>query len=127
MGEYEAFEARVKGKKTNSCTGENYLLCKANSVPGPDFLLWKGSFNVKRSYHMSRRCTLSNKQRMVGNRVSHAKNRTKVSLMPNVQNKKIYSTQLGKFVKIKVCTSALRTINKIGIEAYCAKAGITLA
>lgn len=76
---------------------------------------------------MSRKCTLSNKQRMIGNRVSHAKNRTKVSLMPNVHSKKIYSVKLRKFVKIKVSTSALRTINKIGIEAYCAKAGIALA
>lgn len=75
---------------------------------------------------MSRKCTLSNKKSMVGNRVSHAKNRTKVRLMPNVQDKKIYSPKLGKFVKLRLCTQALRTVNKIGIEAYCAKAGISL-
>jgi large subunit ribosomal protein L28 len=76
---------------------------------------------------MSRKCALSNKASMVGNRVSHAKNRTKVRLLPNVQTKKIYSTKLGKFVKIRVSASALRTVNKIGIEAYCAKAGISLS
>ena len=76
---------------------------------------------------MSRKCQLSDKKSMVGNRVSHAKNRTKVRLLPNVQSKKIYSTKLGKFVKIRLCTSALRTVNKIGIEAYCAKAGILLS
>ncbi|MES2615310.1 MAG: 50S ribosomal protein L28 [Bdellovibrionota bacterium] len=76
---------------------------------------------------MSRTCDLSEKKSMVGNRVSHAKNRTKVRLLPNVQNKKIYSTKLGKYVKLKVCTKALRTINKIGIEAYCAKVGLSLS
>ena len=67
---------------------------------------------------MSRKCELSDKAGMVGNRVSHAKNRTKVRLLPNIQDKKIYSTKLGKFVKIRLCTSALRTVNKIGIEKY---------
>ena len=75
---------------------------------------------------MSRKCTISKKSSMVGNRVSHAKNRTKVRLLPNVQDKRIYSTKLGKFIRIRVCTSALRSINKIGIEAYCAKSGISL-
>ncbi len=76
---------------------------------------------------MSRKCDLSDKKSMVGNRVSHAKNRTKVRLLPNIQSKRIYSTKLGKFIKIRVSTSALRTVNKIGIEAYCAKAGISLS
>lgn len=36
---------------------------------------------------MSRVCELSNKGVLVGNRVSHAKNRTKVRLLPNLQEK----------------------------------------
>ena len=76
---------------------------------------------------MSRKCTLSNKSSMVGNRVSHAKNRTKVRLLANIQNKKIYAPSLGKFVKIRISTSALKTVNKIGIEAYCAKVGLKVS
>lgn len=75
---------------------------------------------------MSRQCALSGKKSLVGNRVSHAKNRTKVRLLPNIQIKKIYAPTLGRWVKLPLCTKALRTINKIGIEAYCAKEGILL-
>ncbi len=75
---------------------------------------------------MSRVCELSGKGGLVGNRVSHAKNRTKVRLLPNLQEKSIYAPSLGKFVKVRLSTSALRTVNKIGIEAYCAKKGIII-
>ncbi len=75
---------------------------------------------------MSRTCTLSGKSTMVGNRVSHAKNRTKVRLLPNVQTKRLYSTKLSKFITLKVSTQALRTINKIGFDAYCNKMGVNL-
>jgi large subunit ribosomal protein L28 len=75
---------------------------------------------------MSRVCVLSGKRGLVGNRVSHAKNRTKVRLFPNLQYKNVYATSLKKFVRLRISTSALRTINKIGLEAYCAKEGLNL-
>lgn len=75
---------------------------------------------------MSRVCELSGKSGLIGNRVSHAKNRTKVRLLPNLQEKKFYAPTLGKFVKFRLSTSAIRTVNKIGIEAYCAKEGILI-
>lgn len=74
---------------------------------------------------MSRTCELSGKTSMVGNRVSHAKNRTKVRLLPNVQRKRIFVPGRG-FVEFRVSTKALRIINKIGIKAYCMKEGIAL-
>ena len=61
---------------------------------------------------------------MVGNRVSHAKNRTKVRLFPNVQDKRIFVPSLKRMVSIRVSTEALRTINKIGIEAYAQRMGL---
>ena len=76
---------------------------------------------------MSRICTLSGKSSMVGNRVSHANNKTKVRLLANLQDKRIYVPSLGKFIRIRLSTSAMRTINKIGVEAYAAKAGIVLS
>lgn len=74
---------------------------------------------------MSRQCEISEKGTLVGNRVSHAKNRTKVRLLPNLQKKRFY-TKDGKFVTLRVSTHALRGINKIGIDAYCAKHGVAL-
>lgn len=75
---------------------------------------------------MSRVCDLSGKVGLVGNRVSHAKNRTKVRLLPNLQAKRIYVPELKKFITLRLSTSALRTVNKIGISAYCAKIGMAL-
>ncbi len=75
---------------------------------------------------MSRVCELSGKKSLVGNRVSHAKNRTKVRLMPNIQNKKFVSPTLGT-IKLRLSTKAIRTISKIGLEAYCAKVGKSLS
>ena len=66
---------------------------------------------------MSRKCGLTGKIRQRGNRVSHAKNRTKHSFDINVQNKKIFVPSLGKTVKFKLSAAAIRTIDKIGIEA----------
>jgi len=75
---------------------------------------------------MSRVCDLSGKSCLVGNRVSHAKNRTKVRLLPNLHTKRLYVPELKKYISIRLSTSALRTVNKIGISAYCAKTGISL-
>lgn len=74
---------------------------------------------------MARRCEISGKKSLVGNRVSHAKNRTKVRLSPNIQ-KKTFVTKSGKSVTLRVSTHALRGINKLGIDAFCAKHGVVV-
>jgi len=76
---------------------------------------------------MSRICQFSGKASLVGNRVSHANNKTKVRLQANLQDKSIFVPSLGRTVRLRVSTSALRTINKIGVEAYAAKVGLKLA
>jgi len=63
---------------------------------------------------------------MVGNRVSHACNKTKVRLQANIQAKRLYVPSLKKFVKVKVSTRALRTISKVGVETYAHKVGLKL-
>lgn len=65
---------------------------------------------------MSRICQLTGKKMMVGNNVSHAKNRTKRAFQPNLITKKFYIPEEDKWVTLKVSTSALRTVNKIGIS-----------
>jgi large subunit ribosomal protein L28 len=66
---------------------------------------------------MSRICQLTGKSVMVGNNVSHAKNRTKRRFYPNLVTKKFYLPEEDTFITLKVATSALRTINKKGISA----------
>ena len=54
---------------------------------------------------------------MVGNNVSHAMNKTKRKFNANLVKKRFYIPEEDKWVTLKVATSTLKTINKIGISA----------
>jgi len=67
---------------------------------------------------MSRVCELTGKRPISGNNVSHSKRKTKRKFLPNLITKKFYIPEMDRWVTLKVCTSALRTINKKGVYAY---------
>ncbi len=72
---------------------------------------------------MSRRCELTGKGPMSGNNVSHAKNRTKRRFLPNLNDQTLHSEVLGRAFKLRISTSALRTIDhRGGLDAFMAKA-----
>lgn len=71
---------------------------------------------------MSRVCELTGKRAMTGNNVSHAMNKTKRKFSVNLFKKRFYVAEEDKWVTLKVSTAALKTINKIGIEAALKKA-----
>lgn len=75
---------------------------------------------------MARRCSLTGKKPLVGNRVSHSNRKTKHRQLPNVQDKKIYVPQLGRSVRVRVSTRALRTIDKKGLAAFLRDQGMTI-
>lgn len=60
---------------------------------------------------MANRCAISGKGPMVGNNVSHANNKTKRRLYPNLRTIKI-TLEDGTKRKIKVAASTLRTMRK---------------
>ena len=66
---------------------------------------------------MANICQITGKKLMVGNNVSHAKNRTKRRFYPNLQKKKFYIPEEDKYVTLKVTAAGIRTINKKGISA----------
>jgi len=59
---------------------------------------------------------------MSGNNVSHSNRKTKRKFLPNLITKKFYIPEEDRHVTLKISTSALRTINKIGISAAMKKA-----
>ena len=63
---------------------------------------------------MSRVCEISGKNVMSGNNVSHAKNRTRRRFLPNLQNVKLFSKSLDKFINMKICVRSLKTVEKNG-------------
>ena len=70
---------------------------------------------------MSRRCDLSGKGPLVGNRVSHSHHKTKKRQLPNLQKKRIWVPEVGRFVRLSVSTRTLRTVTKLGLFQYCRK------
>ncbi len=75
---------------------------------------------------MSRRCKLTGKGPLVGYNVSHAHNKTKRRQLPNLQLKKIYVPELGRTVRIKMSTRAMRTVDQIGLMVFLRQQGLTL-
>lgn len=68
---------------------------------------------------MSRKCMITGKGPMSGNNVSHALNRTRRKFLPNVQDTSVYSEALQKWVKLKVSSAGLRTVeHKGGLDAF---------
>ena len=63
---------------------------------------------------MSRVCEISGKNVMTGNNVSKAKNRTRRRFLPNLQNVKLYSKILDKFISMRICVRSLKTVEKNG-------------
>tara|TARA_B100000029_G_scaffold382816_1_gene378152 strand:+ start:2317 stop:2556 length:240 start_codon:yes stop_codon:yes gene_type:complete len=75
---------------------------------------------------MSRKCQISGKKPLVGNRVSKSNIKTKRKQFPNLQTKNIFVPELGRKVKIKLSVSSLKTIDKIGLLPYLKKENIKL-
>ncbi|MFK8104093.1 MAG: 50S ribosomal protein L28 [Saprospiraceae bacterium] len=70
---------------------------------------------------MSKVCELTGKRPITGNNVSHSNRKTKRRFLPNLQKKRFFIPELGKWITLKVSTSALRNINKLGVYAYVKK------
>jgi len=63
---------------------------------------------------MARTCDLTGKRRLVGHKVSHSNIKTKMTQQPNLQTKRIFDPETGKTVKLRLSTSAIRTLDKVG-------------
>ena len=66
---------------------------------------------------MSNVCMVTGKKPITGNNVSHAHNKTRRRFVPNIQNHRFWVESEKRFVKLKVSTKGMRTIDKKGIDA----------
>ena len=65
---------------------------------------------------MARVCQVTGKRPMVGNKVSHANNRTKRRFLPNLQYRRFWVESENRWLRLRVSNAALRLIDKVGIE-----------
>jgi large subunit ribosomal protein L28 len=72
---------------------------------------------------MSRVCELTGKGPMVGNNVSHANNKTKRRFLPNLNDVSLQSEALGRAVKLRISSHALRSVDhRGGLDKFLLKA-----
>jgi large subunit ribosomal protein L28 len=72
---------------------------------------------------MSRRCELTAKAPQVGHKVSHSNIKTKRRFLPNLCNVTFISDTLGRNVRLRVSTNAIKSVDhRGGLDAYLLKA-----
>ena len=72
---------------------------------------------------MSRRCELTAKAPQVGHKVSHSNIKTKRRFLPNLCNVTFISDALGRNVRLRVSTNAIKSVDHTGgLDAFLVKA-----
>ncbi|ABX08789.1 50S ribosomal protein L28 [Prochlorococcus marinus] len=76
---------------------------------------------------MSRVCDLSGTRANNGMAVSHSHIRTKKLQQANLQQRKLWWEEGKKWIKVRVTTRTLKTIQKKGLNSYAKAMGIDLS
>jgi large subunit ribosomal protein L28 len=75
---------------------------------------------------MSRICQLTGKKANNAYAISHSHRRTKKLQEANLQTKRIWWPQGNRWVKLRISTKAIKTLEKKGLQAMAKEAGIDL-
>ena len=76
---------------------------------------------------MARRCMFTGKRPNVANKISHSHRKSKKRQAPNIQAKRLWWAEGGRFVRVRLSTRALRTIDKKGLQRYADEVGLDLS
>jgi large subunit ribosomal protein L28 len=76
---------------------------------------------------MSRVCQLTGKRANNGMAVSHSHVRTKKLQQVNLQERRLWWAEGNRWVRLRIATSALRTIQKKGLGPFAKELGLNLA
>jgi len=75
---------------------------------------------------MGRKCQLTGKKANNAYAVSHSHRRTKRLQEANLQTKRIWWPEGKRWVKVKLSTKALKTLNNKGLQAMANEVGLNL-
>jgi large subunit ribosomal protein L28 len=75
---------------------------------------------------MARQCQLTGKKANNAYAVSHSHRRTKKLQEANLQEKRVWWSQGKRWVKLRLSTKAIKTLNHKGLEAFAKESGIDL-
>jgi large subunit ribosomal protein L28 len=71
---------------------------------------------------MANRCEITGKGPLSGNNVSHSMRHTKRRQLPNMQTKRIWIPEEGRWVRMRISTTAIKAITRNGAGTMLAKA-----
>ena len=69
---------------------------------------------------------ITGKRRLSAQNVSHSNIKTKRWQNVNVQTRRLFVPELGRYVTLDVTTRDIRTIDKIGLVAYAARYNVKI-
>ncbi len=72
------------------------------------------------------RSDITGQRRMRARNVSHSNIKTPRWQNVNVQRKRLWVPELGRYVTLKLTASELRTVDKIGLVAFAKKHGVAI-
>jgi large subunit ribosomal protein L28 len=76
---------------------------------------------------MARRCDLTGRGPAFGNRVSRSQKKTRRVRRANVQRRRVWVPEEGRWVRLKLSTRAMRTLDRKGLGRFLKDEGLTLA
>ncbi|NEP01974.1 MAG: 50S ribosomal protein L28 [Symploca sp. SIO2E9] len=75
---------------------------------------------------MSRKCQLTGKKANNGYAISHSHRRTKKLQQVNLHSKRVWWPEGNRWVRLRLSTKAIKTLEKKGLQAMANEAGINL-
>lgn len=69
---------------------------------------------------------ITGKRKLLAQNVSHSNIKTKRWQNVNIQTRRVWVPEYGRFVSLKLTTRDIRTIDKIGLLAYAKRHGVKI-
>ncbi len=69
---------------------------------------------------------ITGKRKLAAQNVSHSNIKTKRWQNVNIQQRRVWVPEFGRYVTLKLTTRDIRTIDKIGVVAYAKRHGVKL-
>jgi large subunit ribosomal protein L28 len=68
---------------------------------------------------------ITGRRKLIAHNVSHSNIKTKRWQHVNIQTRRIWIPELGRFVTLRLTTRDIRTIDKVGVTEYAKRHGVT--
>lgn len=76
---------------------------------------------------MARQCQISGKRTDFGNTISHSHRKTRRKFKVNLVSRKVFIADENRYVRLKISTRMLKTLNKSGVKTLIKKYGQDLS